>query len=186
MTERKMKRNQFTSIVKTSSSDCEKNERRLNDSKEQTTLSSSRASFFRNALCLFVIVATSNNETDETYKPTNHASLLSFERFSIAESIWFNFCINFQQSRCHFFSKSQKFVIFRLSTLFWKFNSELRISSSVYFLEKKCKKIWQKKLFSYTYLQLSLKVHWRMSLIAKNWWLFSRHIVSSRVLPNWK
>ena len=87
MTERKVKRNQFTSIVKTFSAYSEKNEERMNDSEEQNALSSSRASFIRNALCLFVIVSTSNNEIDETQRPQNHASLLSFERFSIIESI---------------------------------------------------------------------------------------------------
>ena len=61
-----MKRDQFAFVVKTSFADCEKNEERMNDSDEQTTLSSSRTSFICNALCLFVIVATSNNKIDET------------------------------------------------------------------------------------------------------------------------
>ena len=82
--------------MKTFASDCEENERRMNDSDEQTIVSSSRTSFICNALCLFVIVATSNNETDETQRPENHASLLSFERFTITGSIRFNFMIKFQ------------------------------------------------------------------------------------------
>lgn len=74
-----MKRNQFAFIMKTFASDSEKNERRLNDSKEQTIMSSSRKTFICNALCLFLIITASNNKIDETYRPKNHASLLSYE-----------------------------------------------------------------------------------------------------------
>jgi hypothetical protein len=84
MTERKVKRNQFSLIMKTFSVDCEKNEERMNDSEEQNALSSSRKTFIRNALCVFLIISTSNDKIDETYRPKNHASLLSFERFTIA------------------------------------------------------------------------------------------------------
>ena len=79
MTKRKMKKNQFTFVVKTFAFDCEKNAKRMNDSNEQTIVSSSRKTLICNALCLCLIVATSNDQIDETQRPENHASLLSFE-----------------------------------------------------------------------------------------------------------
>ena len=61
-----MKRNQFALIMKAFSFDSEKNEKRMNDTTEQTALSSSRKTFICNALCLQLIIATSNNKIDET------------------------------------------------------------------------------------------------------------------------
>ena len=74
-----MKRNQFSLIMKTFSFDSEKNEERMNDSKRQKALSSSRKTFICYEMCIFLIITTSNNKIDETFRPKNHASLLSFE-----------------------------------------------------------------------------------------------------------
>jgi hypothetical protein len=79
MTERKVKRNQFSLIMKTFSVDCEKNEERMNDSEEQNALSSSRKTFIRHALRIFLIITTSNDTTYASQRPKNHASLLSHE-----------------------------------------------------------------------------------------------------------
>jgi hypothetical protein len=79
MTERKVKRNFFAFIMKALAFDREKNAERLNDTDEQTIVSSSRKTFFCNALRLQLIVATSNDAIDETQRSEDHASLLSYE-----------------------------------------------------------------------------------------------------------
>ena len=57
----------------------QKNAKRLNDPRMKKTLSSSRKTFIRNEMCVFLTITTSNNEIDETQRPENHTSLLSFE-----------------------------------------------------------------------------------------------------------
>ena len=147
MTERKMKRNQFALALKTFLAYSEKNEERMNDSEKQNALSSSRKTFICNALCVFLIISTSNDKIDETYRPKNHASLLSFERFTIAGSVWFNSCIIFQLWKYKIFQKSQNNMIFRLRPLFWNINSELKFLNKIFFIKKSDEKFDKKNYF---------------------------------------
>lgn len=112
MTKRKMKKNHKWSTLMKIQKFSQKNAKRLNDSWMKKTLSSSRKTFIRNALCVFLTITTSNNKIDETQRPKNHASLLSFEWFTIAGSIRFNLCIKFQLWKNIQNKKSQNFVLF--------------------------------------------------------------------------
>ena len=185
MTERKVKRDFIAFVVKTSSSYSEKNEERLNDSDEQTALSSSRKTFIRNALCLFLIITASNDAIDETQRPKNHASLLSFERFTIIESIWFDSCVIFQLWKYHFFEKSQKIVFFRLRPYFWNINSELIFLNKIFLIKKSDEKFDKKKFFlilaSVKFESVDEKVFDCKKLMT----FFKRHIVSSSSTSLW-
>lgn len=145
-------------------------------------MSSSRTSFICNALCVFVIVATSNNKIDETQRPKNHASLLSFEWFTITGSIRFNLCINFKLWKNNIFWKCQNILKCRLKLLLWKVNSSLINFEWIFFLKKSV----QKFDFFENFIiikSVEFEVELRMSLIAKNWWLFSGDSSYQYVLP---
>lgn len=95
---------------------CEENAERLNDSRMKKSLSSSRKTFIRNALRIFMIITTSNNTAYASQRPKNHASLLSHEWFTITWTIRFNKCIKILFNNISLNQKKSK-----LNDFWWNF-----------------------------------------------------------------